>query len=110
VTTADYRCQSTHDKRHRLWQSGSFTGTKLLFMFLCVLVVARQPQILPAIPGIVHWAPPAAALEAVAAATTDPALSQYGPDAGLPPLRQALREKLAAENGLTQVWLVSNGP
>lgn len=53
--------------------------------------------------GIVHWAPPAAALEAVAAATTDPALSQYGPDAGLPPLRQALREKLAAENGLTQV-------
>ena len=53
--------------------------------------------------GIVHWAPPQAALEAVAAATSDPALSQYGPDAGLPQLRQALRDKLAAENGLTEV-------
>jgi len=53
--------------------------------------------------GIVHWAPPAAALQAVAEATADPALSQYGPDAGLPELRQALRDKLAAENGLTEV-------
>lgn len=56
--------------------------------------------------GIVHWAPPPAALEAVAVATADPALSQYGPDAGLPQLRQALRDKLAAENGLTEVPIV----
>ncbi len=34
-----------------------------------------------------HWTPPQAALEAVAAAATDPALSQYGPDAGMPLLR-----------------------
>lgn len=53
--------------------------------------------------GIVHWAPPAAALEAVAAAASDPALSQYGPDAGMPELRKALVAKLAAENGIHQV-------
>ena len=53
--------------------------------------------------GIVYWAPPAAALEAVAAAASDPELSQYGPDAGMPALREALIAKLAAENGIHQV-------
>lgn len=50
-----------------------------------------------------HWPPPAGALEAVARAAADPALSQYGPDVGLPALREALTEKLAAENGLDEV-------
>ena len=53
--------------------------------------------------GIVYWAPPAAALEAVAAAASDAELSQYGPDAGMPALREALVAKLAAENGIHQV-------
>ncbi len=55
--------------------------------------------------GIVHWQPPAAALQRAAelVASGDPALSQYGPDEGLPELRQALREKLERENGLTGV-------
>jgi aromatic aminotransferase len=53
--------------------------------------------------GIVYWAPPAAALEAVAAAASDPELSQYGPDAGMPALREALIAKLAAENSIHQV-------
>lgn len=52
-----------------------------------------------------HWTPPKAALEAVAAAATDPALSQYGPDAGMPQLREALLAKLAAENDLHQASL-----
>jgi aromatic aminotransferase len=57
--------------------------------------------------GIVYWTPPAAALEAVAAAASDPELSQYGPDAGLPALRQALTAKLAAENGIHQVGVTT---
>lgn len=36
-------------------------------------------------------------------ASGDPALNQYGPDEGLPELRQVLREKLERENGLTGV-------
>lgn len=53
--------------------------------------------------GIVHWQPPAVALQRAAelVASGDPALNQYGPDEGLPELRQALREKLERENGLT---------
>jgi aromatic aminotransferase len=53
--------------------------------------------------GIVYWPPPAEALKAVAAAASDPELSQYGPDAGMPELREALVGKLAAENGIHQV-------
>ena len=50
--------------------------------------------------GIVHWSPPAAALEAVSKQVAEPATSLYGADDGLPELRSALKAKLATENGL----------
>ena len=50
--------------------------------------------------GIVHWQPPAAALALAAQMAGDPAVSQYGPDEGLPALREALRRKIREENGL----------
>lgn len=67
---------------------------------------------MPSHPGIVHWQPPAAALQRAAelVASGDPALSQYGPDEGLPELRQALREKLQRENGLTGVRWTDQQP
>jgi len=53
--------------------------------------------------GIVHWQPPAAALQAAADLVKDPAVSAYGPDEGLPALREALRRKIQEENGLQGV-------
>ena len=38
--------------------------------------------------GVVHWAPPAAALEAAAALVGDARVSAYGPCHGLPELVQ----------------------
>jgi aspartate/methionine/tyrosine aminotransferase len=48
--------------------------------------------------GVVHYGPPAAALDAVGAALHDPATHEYQPVAGLPALRQRLAAKLATEN------------
>lgn len=53
--------------------------------------------------GIVHWSPPKAALTLAAGALTDAGTSFYGPCAGLPALVDALKRKLAAENGLPDV-------
>lgn len=52
--------------------------------------------------GIVHWQPPAAALDMAMSCVHEPASSLYGADDGLPELRASLKAKLAAENGLTQ--------
>ena len=53
--------------------------------------------------GIVHWSPPDAALSLAAEALTDAGTSFYGPCAGLPALVDALKQKLANENGLPNV-------
>ena len=50
--------------------------------------------------GIVHWPPPETALAAGRAAMMEPDTSLYGPDDGLLSLRDALKAKLAAENGI----------
>jgi hypothetical protein len=55
----------------------------------------------------VHWQPPPQALQRAAEMAPDPAVSAYGPDEGLPALREALRRKLKEENGLAGVSLVS---
>lgn len=55
--------------------------------------------------GIVHWNPPQQAMDAVIASAGDHSLNQYGSGAGLPDLVKALKQKLAAENGITQVTL-----
>ena len=50
--------------------------------------------------GIVHWSPPAEALQAARTALDEPQTSLYCADDGLPALRDALKEKLARDNGL----------
>ena len=50
--------------------------------------------------GIVHWPPPAAALDAARDAVGLPQTNAYCADDGLPELRDALKARLAAEKGL----------
>jgi aspartate/methionine/tyrosine aminotransferase len=50
--------------------------------------------------GVVHYGPPAAAIDAVRAALGSPATHEYQPVAGLPALRAKIADKLAAENGI----------
>jgi aspartate/methionine/tyrosine aminotransferase len=50
--------------------------------------------------GVVHWPPPDQALAKVTDAIRHPSTSNYGPDEGLPDLREALVEKLRRENKL----------
>lgn len=53
--------------------------------------------------GVVHWTPPQAALDAARDAAGSAAAHAYGPAQGSPELRAALRDKVAAENGLHNV-------
>lgn len=63
--------------------------------------VASKKDALSLGQGIVHWTPPEQALKtACSAAITDPKISSYGPDEGLPQLREKLRIKIVEENGL----------
>jgi aspartate/methionine/tyrosine aminotransferase len=50
--------------------------------------------------GVVHYGPPAAAIDAVRRALDDPATHEYQPVAGLPALRERIAAKLRAENGI----------
>jgi aspartate/methionine/tyrosine aminotransferase len=50
--------------------------------------------------GVVHYGPPREALDGIAHFLNDPNAHKYGPVAGIPPLLEALGEKLAAENGI----------
>ena len=49
-----------------------------------------------------HWQPPQKALDKVKELVCDPKVSSYGPDEGIPELRQALQKKLREENKLTK--------
>lgn len=53
--------------------------------------------------GISHWGPPAACLEAAQQVSSRPETYTYGPDEGLPELRQLLKEKVETQNGLEGV-------
>ena len=73
----------------------------------CIVGMQQMLKNAPAPPlslaqGIVHWQPPAAALDAARAALDLPQTSAYGPDDGHPDLRAKLVEKLRDENGLTR--------
>lgn len=48
--------------------------------------------------GVVHYGPPPAAIEATRAALGDASTHEYGDGAGIPPLLEAIRAKLAIEN------------
>lgn len=79
--------------------------------FRCVghRLTLRLPSALLCVAGIVHWQPPPEALQLASQMATDPAVSAYGPDDGLPALREALRQKIRTENGLDGVSAVSVG-
>lgn len=63
-------------------------------------LIAQRPDTLSLAQGVVHWLPPASALSRAVALAGDASVCSYGPDEGLPSLRQRLREKLATENGI----------
>lgn len=63
-------------------------------------LIAQKPGALSLAQGIVHWTPPESAVATGVAMAQDPSVNSYGPDEGMPELRQRLREKLKAENGL----------
>ena len=65
--------------------------------------LAHHPRRGPRAAGIVHWQPPPRALARAAEMANDPSVSSYGPDEGLPALREALRHKIRQENGLQGV-------
>lgn len=73
----------------------------------CIVAMQRMLRgkegIMSLAQGIVHWAPPAAALEAARKAAEEPDTNSYGADDGLPKFREALKEKLKKENGLEGV-------
>ncbi|RDX92290.1 Aromatic aminotransferase ISS1 [Mucuna pruriens] len=50
--------------------------------------------------GVVHWQPPKQALEKVKELVSEPLISRYGSDEGIPELRTALIKKLRDENNL----------
>ena len=50
--------------------------------------------------GVVHYGPPAAAIDAVRTALGEPAIHEYQPVAGLAALRERIAAKLADENGI----------
>jgi aromatic aminotransferase len=59
--------------------------------------------------GVVHWSPPQRALDAAVAMAATPAAHRYGPAEGMPALRQALKDKVARENGLHNVRACCTG-
>ena len=50
--------------------------------------------------GVVYWGPPSQAIEMIPRFLEDPSNHKYQPVAGIPPLLDLLREKLAADNGI----------
>ncbi|GAB4819316.1 hypothetical protein N2152v2_006362 [Parachlorella kessleri] len=63
-------------------------------------LVAGTPGALSLAQGVVHWKPPKEALDRATQALAEGGIHGYGADEGLPALRDALRQKIAAENGL----------
>jgi aspartate/methionine/tyrosine aminotransferase len=63
-------------------------------------IIRETPGTISLGQGVVHYGPPAAALDAIRAALTQPATHEYQDGAGLPDLVARIERKLAAENGI----------
>lgn len=93
VVEANIDREMSTSKRMRGADAPVITKTKRLVM--------NSPGTMSLAQGIVHWAPPEAALEKAKSQIMDnPVVHGYGPDEGMPELREKLREKLQRENGL----------
>jgi aromatic aminotransferase len=74
------------------------------------LLMAGKSDVLSLAQGIVHWPPPPEALcRSAELLVSNPSIHSYGPCEGLPALRDALKEKLRACNGLHDVRHGSKG-
>ena len=63
-------------------------------------IIRQVPGTISLGQGVVHYGPPAAAIDAVRAALTVPSTHEYQDGAGLPELVSRLAIKLSAENGI----------
>jgi aspartate/methionine/tyrosine aminotransferase len=63
-------------------------------------IIRQVPGTISLGQGVVHYGPPAVAIDAARAALTDPSTHEYQDGAGLPALVELLQEKLRVENGL----------
>lgn len=67
-------------------------------------LMAASPGAVSLAQGVVHWRPPQSALECASKLVLEEAsINSYGPDEGLPELRNALKEKLVEVNNLPDV-------
>jgi hypothetical protein len=67
-------------------------------------IMAGHQGVMSLAQGIVHWQPPQQALtKAMTLLQQDPSINGYGPADGLPDLRDALKQKIQATNGLVDV-------
>jgi katanin p60 ATPase-containing subunit A1 len=64
------------------------------------LIQEVNPAPLSLAQGVVYWQPPKQALDKVKDLVSEPIVSLYGADAGIPELREALTKKLRQENKL----------
>ncbi|KAH9297970.1 hypothetical protein KI387_029652, partial [Taxus chinensis] len=75
-------------------------GTEMPVMVQMQELLREADDCMSLAQGVVYWQPPQQALEKVKDAIWHPSTSNYGPDEGLPELRQALVGKLRRENNL----------
>lgn len=72
-------------------------------------LMSDRPGAVSLAQGVVHWQPPSCALQkASQLLQEEAAISSYGPDEGLPALRELLKVKLAQENNLRNVRDIQN--
>lgn len=72
--------------------------------------MSEKPGAVSLAQGVVHWQPPSSALQKAAQLLQEgAAISSYGPDEGLPALRECLKVKLAEENKLQNVRAIQIG-
>lgn len=74
--------------------------TKMPVMVEMQELLRGAPNAVSLAQGVVHWQPPRQALDRVKELITDPLISRYGNDEGIPELREALAKKLREENKL----------
>jgi len=63
-------------------------------------LIRKHPGTISLGQGVVHYGPPAAALDAARAALANPNAHAYGDDAGCPELLEVIEDKLRRDNGI----------
>lgn len=84
------------------------TDAPVISLTKALIASAKRPDVLSLAQGIVHWAPPPAALQRVMEAmkNNEPGLHSYGQSNGDPKFVEALLEKISQKNGLTSGYAI----